>query len=346
MQKKELKESKLKEKKLEDNKLLEVTSLYSFGEAEPVRGILEREYKDRLIRMIFKDKSELLSLYNAVNGTHYTNPDDLQINTLDNAIYMGMHNDLSFLIDFRMSVYEHQSTYSPNMPMRGFLYVARLYAGITRNSNLYGTKLVKIPTPKFVVFYNGETEKPDLMELKLSDAFEIQDDDVSLELKMTMLNINEGHNEKLLSECKTLGDYSRYVAKVRAYAKTMPIADAVELAIEECIKDDILADFLRKYRAEAKSVSIYEYDEARHMAMEREENRREGREEGREEGRKEGEIKKVIKQTRANFLKGIDMETIAEFLDESLDEVEKICELIEENPDADVDEIYQLMDED
>ena len=110
--------------------------------------------------MIFKEKSELLSLYNAMNGSHYTNPDDLQINTLDNAIYMGMHNDLSFLVVSRMSVYEHQSTYSPNMPLRELLYVAWL--------NCY----------KFVFFYNGETKKPDLMELKLSDAFEIQEEDV------------------------------------------------------------------------------------------------------------------------------------------------------------------------
>lgn len=319
---------------MEENKME-----YTFDGVESAAVKPEREYKDRLFRMIFKDKKELMSLYNAMNGTNYMNPDDLQINTLDNAIYMGMRNDLSFLIDYRMQVYEHQSTYNPNMPLRELVYITRLYAGLTRNQNLYGTKLVEIPTPRFVAFYNGETEKPDLMELKLSDSFEIQEEEVSLQLKMSMLNINPGHNDKLLSECKTLGDYSRYVAKVRTYVKKMPIEDAVEQAIVECIQDDILADFLRKHRVEAKNVSIFEYDEARHMEMEREASR----EEGRQVGREEGEIKKVIEQIRKKALKGLDVETIAEHLEESVDEVRAVCELIEENPSAGVDEIYLLL---
>ena len=182
------------------------------------------------------------------------------------------------------------------MPLRQLMYVSTLYAGITRNSNLYGIKLIRIPTPKFVTFYNGEDEQPERQILNLSDAFEVQEDDISLELKVLVLNINPGYNDRLLADCKLLGDYMSYIVKVRTYAKVMPIEEAVECAIEECIQDDILADFLRKNRAEARNVSIFEYDEARHLEMEREANREEGikegfkkgREEGREEGIKEG----------------------------------------------------------
>ena len=259
-------------------------SRYLFAAPKSARAGLEREYKDRLFRMIFRGKQELLSLYNAVHETHYTNPDDLEINTLENAIYMNMRNDVSFLIDSRMPLYEQQSSNNRNMPLRQLMYVSTLYAGITRNSNLYGTKLIRIPTPKFVTFYNGEDEQPARQILNLSDAFEVQEDDISLELKVLVLNINPGYNDRLLADCRLLGDYMSYIVKVRTYAKVMPIEEAVECAIEECIQDDILADFLRKNRAEARNVSIFEYDEARHLEMERKANREDGIKEGLEKG--------------------------------------------------------------
>lgn len=244
---------------------------YTQGTSKP-----NRMYKDRLFRMIFSDKKELLSLYNAMNGTRYTDPEALQINTLENAVYLSMRNDISFLIDMQMPLYEHQSTYNPNIPLRNLLYASNLLSNLTKDMNLYGEKLVKIPTPTFVVFYNGVTEFPDMVELKLSDAFEVKKEEVSLELRTIMLNINKGHNEELMKNCKTLRDYMCFVDKVRLYTKTMPLEDAVEQAITECIRDDILAEFLRNNKAEAKSVSIFEYDEEQHMRQIREEGREEG----------------------------------------------------------------------
>jgi len=97
---------------------------------------VRRNYKARLFEMLYRDKKELLELYNAVNDTSYTNPDDLQINTLENAIYLSMHNDVSFVIDSRLSLYEHQSTYSPNLPLRYLMYVSDLYSKITRDPSL------------------------------------------------------------------------------------------------------------------------------------------------------------------------------------------------------------------
>lgn len=238
--------------------------------AEHAPGIY-RTQKSRIFEMIFSNKRELLELYNAVNGTSYEDPELLEINTLKYAIYMPMHNDVSFIIDSRLALYEHQSTYSPNLPLRYLMYVADLYSGITKDENLYGTKLIMLPTPRFLVFYNGVKELPDLVELKLSEAYQVKEESYSLELTAILLNINPGHNRKLLDACKTLRDYSWYTDKVRTYAKTMELRAAVETAITECIRDDVLAEFLRNNRSEAISVSIYEYDEERTMRMMREE---------------------------------------------------------------------------
>lgn len=247
-----------------------------------------RLYRSRLFEMIFREKEPLLELYNAVNETHYDCPELLEINTLENAIYMSMHNDVSFLIDSRLALYEHQSTYSPNLPLRYLLYVADLYSSMVRDENLYGTRVVKIPPPKFVIFYNGLEEHPDREILKLSDCYSIHDEECSLDLEAVLLNINPGHNEKLKASCRTLKDYAEYTARVREYAGTMELEMAVERAIRECIREGILADFLAKNRAEAKSVSIYEYDEEKHMRQVREEGIQQGRQEGIALGKQEG----------------------------------------------------------
>ena len=69
-----------------------------------------RDYKDTLFRLLFRDRNRLLSLYNAVNGTSYNSPEDLTVVTLENAVYMNMKNDVAFLVDFQLNLYEHQST--------------------------------------------------------------------------------------------------------------------------------------------------------------------------------------------------------------------------------------------
>ena len=231
---------------------------------------VNRLYKSRIFAMLYSDRKDLLDLYNAVSGKHYEDPELLEINTLENAIYMSMHNDLSFLIDSRLSLYEHQSTYSPNLPLRYLFYISDLYSGMTKDENLYGTKCIQIPTPQFVIFYNGSQEQPDRKILRLSDAYCVKEEHPALELTAVMLNINRGHNEKLKEMCKSLKDYSEYTARVREYAQVKPVEEAVEQAISECIQEGILSEFLKQNRAEAKQVSIYEYDEEKHMRQERE----------------------------------------------------------------------------
>lgn len=241
---------------------------------------VNRTFKSRIFAMLYRDKKELLDLYNAVTGKHYENPDELEINTLENAIYMSMQNDVSFLIDSRLSLYEHQSTYNPNLPLRFLFYVSDIYSALTKEAHLYGTKVIPIPTPNFLIFYNGEEEMPDRQILKLSNAYTHLDGTPKLELEAVMLNINPGHNQELLSTCKSLHDYSEYTARVRHYSKEMEIEDAVERAICECIEEGILSEFLSQNRMEAKSMSIYEYDAEKHIRQEREDAWEDGIETG------------------------------------------------------------------
>ena len=238
---------------------------------------VNRIYKDRPYKMIFNDKSELLKLYNAINGTHYDDPAMLTITTLDNAIYMTMENDLSFIIDMRLALYEQQSTVNPNLPLRFLMYIADIYSAYVKDMNIYSSKKLQIPLPSFVIFYNGVQSQPDKSEFLLSELFHPTTDEPALELKAVMLNINKGHNQELMNACHTLRDYSEYVARIRTYSGELPFADAVEKAITECIQENILRDFLLKNRAEAKAMSIYEYDEAKTMRMFRDEGYEEGK---------------------------------------------------------------------
>ena len=247
---------------------------------------VNRIYKDRLYKMIFNDKSELLKLYNAINGTHYDDPAMLTITTLDNAIYMTMENDLSFIIDMRLALYEQQSTVNPNLPLRFLMYITDIYSAYTKDMNIYGSKKVQIPLPSFVIFYNDVKSQPDRTEFLLSELFHPTTDQPALELKAVMLNINKGHNQELMNACHTLRDYSEYVARIRTYSAEMPLTNAVEKAITECIHENILRDFLLKNRAEAKAMSIYEYDEEKTLRM--------FREEGYEDGERNGKIQATI----------------------------------------------------
>ena len=246
-----------------------------------------RNYKSTVFAMLFGDRERLLRLYNAISGKNYQDPEELEINTLDNAIYMGMKNDLSFLIDDRLSLYEHQSTVNPNMPLRFLLYISDLYSGMTVEENLYGRKAVNLPFPCFVIFYNGSEPQPDRKILRLSDLYTVKSKEAQLELTAVLLNINRDHNRELLEACRDLKDYAEYVDRVRKYAGELSLSEAVERAITECIREGILKEFLEKNRGEVKKMSIYEYDQEKHIRMERQD----AWEDGMQEGIKEGELR-------------------------------------------------------
>ena len=241
----------------------------------------------KLFRMLFSDRKNLLSLYNAVNGSSYEDPDALEIVTLENAVYMGMKNDLAFIVDTGLFLYEHQSTKNPNMPLRGIFYFSRLYEGYVADNNLmiYHEKRVRLPKPKYIVFYNGTKNQPDSMELKLSDCFENTDNEAPcLECTATMLNINYGHNQELMKHCRRLEEYSIFVQCVREYIQSEPsVEDALEKAIDTCIHQDVLADFLKKHRAEVTNMILTTYDKDLYEKTLKEDAREEGRAEIRAE---------------------------------------------------------------
>ena len=219
-----------------------------------------RNYKDTVFRMLFSDRKNLLSLYNAVSGAHYDDPEKLEIVTLENAIYMGMKNDLAFIIDTDLFLYEHQSTYNPNMPLRDLFYISSEYQKLVDKRSLYSSVLQKIPAPQFIVFYNGTEKEKDSWVNHLSEAFENLSSDPKLELEVLTININEGHNPELMEQCQILKEYAQYVACVRRYAKEFELNEAVKLAVDECIRNNILSEFLRANKSEVISMSIFEYD--------------------------------------------------------------------------------------
>lgn len=265
---------------------------------------MNRKYKDGLFRMIFSEKKELLSLYNAISGTSYTDEEELEVNTLQGIIFLSIENDVSFIIGGELMLYEHQSTMCGNMPLRSLLYIADLYAGITSDKQLHGSKMIELQRPRFVVFYNGSEKLPDRSTQKLSDAYPKLKGSTTepipeeLELIVTVLNINKGHNRELMEHCKKLSDYAFYVDAVRTYAKEMPIAEAVEKAIDECIDKDVLADFLRKRRAEVVHMSIYEYDAVQHIAQEKEDSWSDGWTDGEKIGKEIGDMSRLIQVIR------------------------------------------------
>lgn len=245
---------------------------------------VQRCYKDTLFRTLFKDRKNLLSLYNALNGTDYTNVDDLEITTLENAVYMNYKNDISFVFDLELMLYEHQSTVNPNMPLRDLVYVTSVLQKRVDAAKLYGSRQVMIPAPRFVVFYNGTKAQPEKRLLRLSDAYEKPQEHPELELTVTVYNINKGCNQKIMAACRMLQEYAEYVARVREYAASMPLAAAVESAVDECIREGILSDFLKANRAEAINVWLYEFNEEEYRQCLYEEGLEDGIKRGVEQG--------------------------------------------------------------
>lgn len=258
-----------------------------------------RDYKDTLFRMLFHDRESLLTLYNAVNRTDFQDPSRLEIVTLENAIYMNMKNDLACIINLELNIYEHQSTWNPNMPLRALFYAAKEYEKLIAERSLYASSVIMLPTPRFIVFYNGREWGEERKVLRLSDAFQKKEAAPELELCVTVLNINLGFNGELMETCHLLKEYALYVARVRKYAGYMELTEAVNLAVEECIKEGILGNFLRKYRAEAMSVSIFEYNEERERELLKRAEFENGKAAGLKEGLKEGKAEGLTQGIRA-----------------------------------------------
>lgn len=240
-----------------------------------------RKHKDTLFRKLFgENKENALSLYNAVNGTDYTNANDLVFTTLGDVVYMKMKNDISFLFDKYLSLYEHQSTLNDNMPLRGFLYFGDLYRQlIPESERLYGTWMIELPAPKYIVFYNGSKKlEGGRKELHLSDAFRPFGVSEGFEWTATVIDINYGSNADIVNKCPVLADYAHFIAKIRELSQTMgDSGQAIDEAVEYCIQHDILREFLETHRREVKNMCLTEFDEERYGQIMREEGWEDGK---------------------------------------------------------------------
>ena len=242
---------------------------------------INRNSKDRLFKLIFgrnENKEWTLSLYNAVNGSSYTNPDDITITTVEDALYLSMKNDVSFIIAETMNLYEHQSTYNPNMPIRMLMYSGMAYSKYIKEKgiNIYRNKLNTVPAPRLVTFYNGLEETEDSVILRLSEAFR-NDTKGDIEVTVRMLNINHGRNKELMEQCRPLGDYSNFVDTVRRLKEEgIPTEDAVHIAIRKLGINSPIRKYLLANEAEVRMLVITEYDEKEYGEMCKEEGRVEG----------------------------------------------------------------------
>lgn len=282
----------------------------------------KKQIKDIVFRLVFgNNKKALLQLYNVLHGTTYTDPDELQIVTLDNVIYISKKNDLAFLLAGSINMYEHQSTINSNMPVRFLIYLAQEYQMLIESTNqsLYGSGLIMLPTPQCIVFYNGTKDMPDEYELRLSSAFSSQDVEPAVEVVVKVININYGRNEHLMQGCEVLSQYAQFVDITREYAeKYDDREEAMNAAINYCIVHGILEDVLRKHRSQILGSLLEDFDEKKYA--------RTLRKEGYDVGFKQGQIETLTKLVRAGRMTlqeaateaGVSVEEFENEKDESL----------------------------
>ena len=312
------------------------------------------KFKDNVFCMLYRDKKNLLELYNALNNSAYTNVDDLQVTTLNGGSYMKYKNDASFLLCMSLYMFEQQSSKNPNMPLRFLHYVSDVFRELFSNSMLHRRSMIKIPVPHFVTFYNGlEKWVEDEDEIRLSDMYEIPTDNPELELKVRVININE--DVHILNKCKTLRDYMTFVNKVRFKmgVEGDNVRIAVTEAMNECIDEDILVDFFEQHREEVVEVSIYDYDEEEVRRVLAEEYAQEYAQkvakevsekafaEGEQSGRQLNLINQVIKKVK----KSKTLETITSELEEEEADIKPIYDaVVSSAPDYDINVIKDRLD--
>ena len=241
-----------------------------------------REHKDSVfVDLFYQDetaKKNLLSLYNALHDTNYEDETIIRKVKIDDVLYKNFKNDISCEVNGLVLVFgEHQSTINRNMPLRCLMYVGRAYEQLVDSKARYRTTLVKIPTPEFYVFYNGEKEQPLEQVLTLSDAFMNPVGENSVELKVKVININSDKAHEVLDKCGILKEYSQFISTVRKYWEE---EGAIKKAIKECIEKGILADYLKRKGSEVENMLIAEYSYEEDMQVKLQEGIWQGRREG------------------------------------------------------------------
>ena len=294
------------------------------GRKDRVMGKENREYKDSVfVDLFYRDETagaNLLSLYNALHGTDLQDEGLIRKVGIEDVLYKNFKNDISFEVNGQVVVFgEHQSTDNPNMPLRCLMYAGRAYEQLVDEDAKYRTKQVKIPTPEFYTFYNGKKDCPLERELCLSDAFMAPPGRNTLELKVTVVNINSGKGHGLLEKCRVLKEYSLFTEEVRSCWNE---EEKVKRAISACREKGILVDYLKRKGSEVRNMLTAEYSYEKDIQVKQWEARMAGMEEGIEKGRAEerfmlGQIFRLIKKSP-----DLTDEQVAEALGCTLEEVE------------------------
>ena len=242
-------------------------------------AMANRKYKDSVFTMYFNNSERLIELYNSLEGTNLPQNTPIEITTHDDALFKDRINDISFVINGELVVLiEHQSTLNENMPVRMLLYVARVYEKILAAESVYQTKQIPLPTPRFVVLYNGIDPCEEYCEMRLSDAFILKEEHPALDMKVRFFNINYGKSPEIMAKCQSLSEYSTFVFYVRENQKKgMPLNEAIAQAVKQAICDGIMRDFLREHGSEVENMLFEEWKWEEYAAAQKAEGREESR---------------------------------------------------------------------
>ena len=291
-----------------------------------------RRYKDSVFVDFFGEdknaKANFLTLYNALHGTSLGASTEIEALRLEQVMYMAFRNDVACLVDGKIIVLvEHQSTINANMPLRFLQYATRLYELVENPRDRYLRRLKKIPTPEFYVFYNGEEDYPKSATLRLSDAFITIPENPALELIVSVTNINYNKDNKILCRCKPLKEYTLFVEAVRRHTK-LDSENGFQNAIKECIRNDILREYLQRKSREVMNMLIAEYDYDVDIAVQREEEReialKEGEAKGFSEGISEGSYQKALETAKTMLAIHYPLEDICKITGLTEAEIERL----------------------
>ena len=284
-----------------------------------------RSYKDSVFNMYMtSNPAYLIESYNAIQGENYDLNTPIEINTLNDVLYKGKVNDLSFSLDNRYIVlYEHQATINKNMPVRVLLYLGRLLEKLLDRKSLYREKQIPLMTPEFIVLYNGQKPYPDISYMRLSDAFICQPHKTeeepapSVELVVKVINIGYGHNKSILEKSKPLQDYSIFTYEVQKYKDSgLPLQEAIRRAVIYCRENDIMQPFLTDNSSEVENMLLtdWNWDEAMEVA----------KEEAWKDGREEGERKKSIDIAKKLRMRGDPLDEIAKLTGLTAEQIQSL----------------------
>lgn len=304
--------------------------------------VSNREVKSSVFTTYFSDPKNAAQLYSALDGVP-AEPEDVQYTTLEGVLFVARKNDMAFTVKNRVLVIsEHQATVNNNMPLRDVIYYGRTMERLVEAEAIYRRKLIKIPTPEFYVFYNGDAPFPAEKVLKLSDAYLEKTDDPMLELQVKVININLPAGHALLEKCRPLYEYSWFIQKIKDYTQEKRDRDeAVTLAVKDCMMTGIFADFVQQHGSEAVNMLFTQFnlEDAKKIWYE------EAFEDGEEQGQARGQILKLIELICRKLQKGKTPETIAEELEEPFDTVVQICTAVNKcGFEADLQTIYEQLE--